>query len=84
MAKVKYDAMAKGGTYTNRDGEEKTRWVKCGVVFEGDRGLSLKIEALPVPFDGWLSFFEPKERDEKPAGKPAEKAKRGAWDDDLP
>lgn len=85
MATVKYDAMAKGGTYTNRDGDEKTRWIKCGVVFEGTNGgLSLKLEAMPVPFDGWISFFEPKPRDEKPAAKPAAMSRQGAWEDDLP
>lgn len=63
---VKYEACARGEKYTTKSGEEKQRWIKCGVVIEGKNGLSLKLESLPVNFDGWLSFFEPKPRDEQP------------------
>lgn len=71
MATLKFEAIAKAGTYKDRDGNEKTRFQKCGVVFESAKGLSLKIEALPVPFDGWLSLREP---------LPKDKPKRGADD----
>lgn len=58
--KVKYEAMAKAGSY-EKDGVTKTRWHKVGVVLQGDKGFSLKIESLPINFDGWVSFFEPRE-----------------------
>ncbi|MCO6445007.1 MAG: hypothetical protein J5J04_13070 [Anaerolineae bacterium] len=64
---IKYELMAKAGTYTDRDGNEKARWTKCGILMERDGRTSIKLEALPVNFDGWLSCFEPKPRDDKPA-----------------
>ena len=45
-------------------GEEKTRWTKCGVVMESKNGgLAIKLEALPVKFDGWLQCYVPKEKE---------------------
>jgi hypothetical protein len=54
MAKRKFDVCV-----ADRSGD-KTYWRKIGVVLEGDKGLSLKLEAVPVGWDGWASFFEPK------------------------
>lgn len=59
MATVKYDAVATLRR-TDRNGEEKKSYHKMGVVFETERGLSLKLESIPVGFDGWVSFYEPK------------------------
>jgi hypothetical protein len=69
---IKYDAIAKNGTYT-KDGVEKNKWVKVGVVVETKNGgLALKIEQLPVPFDGWLQLAEPKPKEaESYAKRPA-------------
>ena len=55
MAVIK-EMVAKGGTYTNKDGQEKTRYVKAGVLMETAKGQMIKLEALPVGFDGWLYF----------------------------
>lgn len=62
MSKVVYEVMAKTGKYTDKQGQEKNRWTKCGVIFQCDKGLSLKLEAMPVGSDGWFSLFEPKDR----------------------
>ena len=64
MAKPIYDAMVKNGTYKDRDGNEKSRWLKVGAVFEGEKGLSMILECVPVGATGpvWVSFFEVKER----------------------
>ena len=67
MAKVIGDLMAPGGKYL-KDGEEKTRWLKCGIVLETDKGLRVKIESIPVEWDGWLNVFDK----EKPATKPVQ------------
>lgn len=64
---VKYELMAKTGSYTDRTGNEKARWTKCGILLEKDGKTSIKLEALPVNFDGWLSCFEPRPKDDKPA-----------------
>lgn len=67
MATLKYEAVAR--LPEGKDG--KKRYHKCGVVFESDKGLSLKLDSLPVAgFDGWISFYDPKPKDgAKPAGK---------------
>jgi hypothetical protein len=63
MAKV-YDVLKAMGTYTGQDGEERTAWLKCGMVVrtKNDK-MALKLEALPLVdmSDGmWFSLQEPK------------------------
>lgn len=60
---IKYEVIAKTGTYTNKNGEEKNRWLKVGVVMETSKGLSLKMEAMPVGSDGWFILSEPKPKE---------------------
>lgn len=64
----KYDVVAA----IREEGRDKPRWVNCGAVIETAKGLSLKLESLPVGpgWNGWLSLFEPKAKDDKPT-KPA-------------
>jgi len=76
-AKKKYDVVAVTGTYTDRNGEEKKRYLNCGVVLQSDKGFSLKLEAVPVGSDGWFYLFEPREKEEKPAPAP-----KPSFDDD--
>ena len=57
--KKKYDAVVVTGKYM-QNGVEKKRYMTVGVVLEGDKGMSLKLEALPIGFDGWINFYEPK------------------------
>lgn len=59
---IKYEVVANGGTYTNRNGEEKKRWIKCGIVMETEKGLSIKMESIPVGWDGWAILSEPREK----------------------
>lgn len=66
MSKLVYDAVATIGKYTNKQGEEKKRYLNVGKVFEyEDGGLSLKMDAVPVGLEwsGWISFYVPKEKD---------------------
>jgi hypothetical protein len=90
---LKFDAMVKAGSYTDNQGSEKTRWLKVGAVFENEKGLYMKLEALPVgvpEWNGFISFFEPKPRDGQAARRPQQQpAKRPAagfddMDDDIP
>jgi len=85
MAK-KFDVVAK----VQVDGQDKARWVNCGAVFEKEGRLSLKLESLPVGpgWNGWLSLFEPKDRDQA-APKKQEVPKPGPpkvedFDDAIP
>lgn len=66
MAHVIGELVAPMGTYL-KDGQEKTRWQKCGILLQTDKGMRVKIEVLPVsrPEAGglWLQVFE---KDDKP------------------
>lgn len=77
MAVLK-EVVAKAGTYTNKDGQEKTRYVKAGVLMETAKGQMVKLEALPVNFDGWLYFND---MQKKEPGQPAIKGGADMADD---
>ena len=62
---IQYEVMASTGTYTDKNGQEKRRWLKCGIVMSTKTGgLAMKLEAVPVGSDGWFSLFEPKAKDD--------------------
>jgi len=70
MAKSKYthDVTATVGSYTNREGDEKKRYVNVGKAFTDDSGrISIKLETIPVGPDwsGWLSLYPAKTREER-------------------
>lgn len=83
MAKILYRVSAKGDTYKDSQGNDKVRWVDCGVVFESKNGMAVKLEALPVKFDGWLQLFEPKDK-EQGQQQPQQAAAKSIPDDDVP
>ena len=59
MAKL-YDVVSHGGTY-QKDGEEKTRWIRHGAVFEKDGKLSMKLDSIAIQGGedaGWYKLFE--------------------------
>jgi hypothetical protein len=58
----KYDVIAKNGTYKTQDGTEKTRWLKMGACFETSNGLAVKIDSVPINWDGWMTLAQPKEK----------------------
>jgi hypothetical protein len=64
--------------YVGKDGAEKKQYINIGSMFEGDKGPSIKIESVPVGWDGWASLYEPKQA-EKQSG-PAKAIDK----DDLP
>jgi hypothetical protein len=88
MAKKIYDAVATIGEYKAASGEIKKRYMTLGSVFESDNGMSLKLDAVPVglEWNGWISFFVPKER-ENPAPQQSNRQQpsqqQGAPFDDL-
>ena len=48
------------GKYTDRNGQEKNRYITCGKVFERDDGSRChKIDSLPVgEWNGWLNEYD--------------------------
>lgn len=87
---VKYELRAKSGTYTDKAGQEKNSYVRCGVLMETSKGQFIKLEALPIAFDGWIYLQEPQPRDgQQPSGqtphgaaKASGYAPKAAMDDD--
>ena len=61
MARATHKIVATVGKYTDRQtGEEKKRYLQCGVAFTDEQGrISLKIDAMPVTPDwsGFLSLY---------------------------
>lgn len=65
--------------FTKRDGTEGKSYARCGTAFEGPKGISIKLDSVPVSkdWDGWLSLYEPKEKAAEPANAaPARRADR--------
>ena len=46
--------------------EGKKAWTKCGVLIIDDGKISLKIEFMPVDFNGWFNVFDQKKKEEEP------------------
>jgi hypothetical protein len=73
MATVIGDVMFPGPKYI-KDGEEKTKWINCGILLQTDNGMRLKLESLPLgiePGGAWFSIFEKREEG---VAKPAPQA----------
>ena len=73
-----YDVVKAAGKYTDRDGNEKTRWINCGMIVKNQHGnLSLRLDVVPVgvPSDGdvgmWFALMEPKSSGGQKSGQPA-------------
>ena len=75
MATKLGNLIANGGTYHTADGQEKVRWIRCGVALETDKGLRIKVESIPIGFDGWLSVM-PDDKEYKPAAQAPEQGFR--------
>lgn len=88
----KYEVVAVTGKYTDREGNEKSRYVNIGAIIETRNGHMLKLEAVPVGWDGWAYLNEPKERDQAQRGGGSASGQQqaksepdgGMPDDDIP
>lgn len=89
---ILYKVSASSGKYTDKDGNEKNRYVDMGVVMETKNGPMLKLEAIPVAWDGWAYLNDPKPREEgeqQSRSRPQRQAQQSAsdsamQDDDIP
>lgn len=47
--------------YTNKDGEEKTRWLNVGVIITGEKNgkkrTVIKLSCMPINSDGFFNVF---------------------------
>jgi hypothetical protein len=54
--------MVSGEKYTSKTGQEKTRWIKIGVLINKDGKEFIKLDS--IPFTNTIQVFEQKEKDE--------------------
>ena len=47
--------------YTDSKGEELTSWKRCGVAWQYENGMSIKLDTLPLNGQLWVSEFHEKE-----------------------
>jgi hypothetical protein len=81
---ILYKISAATGKYTDKDGNEKNRYVDMGVVMETKNGPMLKLEAVPVGWDGWAYLNEPKAKEEgeqAQRSRPQRQAQKSSADD---
>lgn len=84
MAEVLGDLCFPAGKYI-KGGEEKTRWMKVGVALQTDKGIRIKLEAIPVVTDPsglWMSVFPRDDQRQAATPKPAPAPSQSAQDDD--
>lgn len=84
---IKYDAIVKNGTYKDKNtGEDRTNWLKVGVVVETrNGGLALKIESLPPLWDGWVQLATPKAKEQSAPQENTQTQQQSSMDDpDIP
>jgi len=79
----KYDVVARTGTYTNKNGEERGRYKNVGMVYEKDGKFGLMIDTPIVLNDEgqvvkFFGLYEPKGKEDAP------QTKGDAFEDDLP
>ena len=88
MATVIGDICFPMGKFTDRGGNEKTRWGKAGVLMRRDDGSFCgKIDMIPVGAqdDLWFSVFEKKNPTHGSSEKPAQDRSESVDpDEDLP
>lgn len=60
---ILYKVTATAGKYTDAEGNEKNRYVDMGVVMETKNGPMLKLEAMPIGWDGWAYLNDPAKKD---------------------
>jgi hypothetical protein len=65
---------------TGEDKSGKAFYSTIGRVIETSKGLMLKLDAVPVGWDGWAYINEPQDEQDKPARKPEPRQD----DDDIP
>jgi single-stranded DNA-binding protein len=94
MARKKFDLAVKTGSYTDRDGKQKSRYQNIGVVMQGDDGghyalLDPLINLAAVPREPgkdrvMVSMFTPKDDQQQAPAQRQQPSGGGRLDDDIP
>jgi hypothetical protein len=66
MSKL-YEITIVSGKYTNKDGQEKSRYQTIGSVIKTKNGLMMKLDSIPLVENGWSGWGwlnEPKPKED--------------------
>ncbi len=63
---IKKDIVAVIGTYTDAQGNEKKRYLKIGAIMETRNGEMIKMDSVPVGWDGWAYLNDPRSEGDRP------------------
>jgi hypothetical protein len=83
---IVYELRAKSGTYI-KDGQEKISYITIGRILETkDAKLMLKMESLPMNWDGWAYVNTPQPKEAQQQAQPQRQAPeaQGSGFDDMP
>jgi hypothetical protein len=80
------------GNYTDKDGNQKNKYLTIGSIIDTVKGPMIKLDSLPImkgSWDGWAYMSDPKPRDDGGVPNPHPQAKRPAanfdnMNDDFP
>ena len=78
------------GKYTDRNGQEKNQYVTVGKLMKREDGsVCLKMDSVPVNFNGWINFYDLEENRPQQNANGMEQARAAAQpgdyqDDDIP
>lgn len=75
---IKYDVV----TVRTDEKTDKKYYTNIGRVIETNKGLSIKLDVIPIGWNGWASFYTPKDK-----AQPEKKQDSGRIEDldsDLP
>ena len=60
-----YILKGSAGSFQNKEGEMKKKWVTVGNMYFRNNRWAIKIDAIPATgWDGWISAFDPEEETE--------------------
>ena len=77
MATIKYDVV----TVRTDQKSEKKYYTNIGRVLQTEKGFSLKLDVVPVGWDGWAAFYTPKPKEDATQGLKNMKDDK-VWDED--
>jgi hypothetical protein len=87
-AKKLGNMVAVTGTYTDRGGNEKKRYTRVGVLFEGEDGSHYGIfDSCPIGWDGRFSVYPDKDKEQgqsAPESAPTQSGGGFQPDTDIP
>lgn len=73
------------GKYTDKEGKEKNQYVNMGKIIETKNGSMMKIDSIPVNWDGWAYLNDPRPRDNQQAAPQQQSAPASHIDnEDVP